>query len=346
MPTPLRRLAGLLVALLPATAFAQSLHIDIGGYLPAPLPSFGAVNGLSGTWNDVDMDSTNQVLVDLAGQPTAARVSWPAQGHFDDGWMETGRQVGRLLDDYQLVVGGVGAFSSWNITGLEDGVYRVTFYSKPTDEMQLEGITRFVVQGGERGSIECDSRAFQAFAGFRAGINFAQDYVTVSGGLLQWRVEVAEGPAAHFCGLQLEKLVPGDAHTYCQPKTNSLGCTPTLSWSGTPSLTSAGLLLRADNLRSSHPGMLVWSRWQNGMPHLSPTGLVCISRPFRRTVPRTSGGSPSGLDCTGSLDFLFDASFFTAAGLSAGDSVCCQFWTEEGPGVDGRTQGFTFVIAP
>lgn len=346
MPTPLRRLAGLLVALLPATAFAQSLHIDIGGYLPPPLPSFGAVNGLSGIWNDVDMDSANQVLVDLAGQPTAARVSWPAQGHFDDGWMETGRQVGRLLDDYQLVVGGVGAFSSWNITGLEDGVYRVTFYSKPTDEMQLEGITRFVVQDGERGSIECDSRAFQAFAGFRAGINFAQDYVTVSGGLLQWRVEVAEGPAAHFCGLQLEKLVPGDAHTYCQPKTNSLGCTPTLSWSGTPSLTSAGLLLRADNLRSSQPGMLVWSRWQNGMPHLSLTGLVCIARPFRRTPMSSSGGSASGLDCTGSHDFLFDASFFLAAGLSPGDSVCCQFWTQDGPGTDGRTAGFTFVIAP
>ena len=109
---------------------------------------------------------------------------------------------------------------------------------------------------------------------------------------------------------------------------------------------TTGLSLQAGNLRSSQPGMLVWSRWQNGMPHLSLTGLVCIARPFRRTPMSSSGGSASGLDCTGSHEFLFDASFFLAAGLSAGDSVCAQFWTQDGPGSDGRTEGFTFVIAP
>lgn len=328
-----------------ASATAQSLQLDIGSLLAAPPPTFSAVTGVTGTWNNVGSGASSLPLVGLQGQATSARVSWPSNG-FDDGWLELGGPLGRLFDDYQVLLGQPGDSSTWSLSGLEDGEYRVTYYSKPTDEMYLEGITRFVTLGGERGSVECDGRFFQGFAGFRAGINFAQDHVTVSGGTLTWRVEIAEGPAAHFCGMQLEKLVPGDAHTYCSAKTNSLGCTPTLSWSGTASLTSPGLLLRADNLRSSHPGMLVWSRWQNGMPHLSPTGLVCVARPFHRTTPRTSGGSASGLDCTGSLDFTFDASFFAAAGLSAGDSVCCQFWTEDGQGIDGRTQGFTFVIAP
>jgi hypothetical protein len=127
---------------------------------------------------------------------------------------------------------------------------------------------------------------------------------------------------------------------YCTAKTNSLGCVPTISGSGTPSATAgSGFDVSAAMVRNQKSGLLFYGL--NGRASTPfQGGTLCVATPVRRTPAVLSGGAPKPADdCSGVYTVDMNA-FATgagggnpAAGLTVpGTTVDCQFW--------GRDQGF------
>ncbi len=138
----------------------------------------------------------------------------------------------------------------------------------------------------------------------------------------------------------------------CTAKTNSLGCTPTISFSGVSSATvGSGFTLHAANVINRKSGLFTYSL--GGLQQVPfAGGTLCIRPPFRRTSLANSGGSGSGLDCTGSYAIDFNA--YIASGvdpaLVAGVTVDGQFWSRDpgfaAPNNVGLTQAAHFGVGP
>jgi hypothetical protein len=128
--------------------------------------------------------------------------------------------------------------------------------------------------------------------------------------------------------------------TYCTAKTNSLGCTPTISGSGLPSATAAsGFVVRGDAMRNQKPGVLLYSN--AGRAALPFSGaFLCVAGPIKRVSSLTSGGTPLPTnDCSGT--YQVDMNAFRSGALGgqpaaylsvSGTVIDCQFW--------GRDPGF------
>jgi hypothetical protein len=91
---------------------------------------------------------------------------------------------------------------------------------------------------------------------------------------------------------------------YCTAKLNSLACTPSIGWSGTPSATAgSGFTLSTINVINNKPGLYFYGN--SGRAAIAfQGGFLCVSAPVRRSVASGSGGNPPPNDCTGvySLD--------------------------------------------
>jgi hypothetical protein len=136
------------------------------------------------------------------------------------------------------------------------------------------------------------------------------------------------------------QLVPSaDVTIYCTAKTNSLGCVPTIGFTGTSSASAGlGFTLSAVNVINNKPGLMIYSnQGQAATPFLG--GLLCMNPPVRRSVQLNSGGNPPPNDCSGT--YSIDVNLFTVGGLGgtpagylsiAGTVVDAQFW--------GRDNGF------
>ncbi|HTF88321.1 MAG TPA: VCBS repeat-containing protein, partial [Planctomycetota bacterium] len=123
-----------------------------------------------------------------------------------------------------------------------------------------------------------------------------------------------------------------DPSTYCTAKLNSLGCLPSIGWSGFPSASSSsGFTIHAANVRNRKPGLLLYGGGRNAVPFSS--GVLCLRSPFQRSIAVQSGGSPSGNDCTGV--YQLDMNAFASGALGGnpspvlsvvGRAIACQFW--------------------
>jgi hypothetical protein len=127
---------------------------------------------------------------------------------------------------------------------------------------------------------------------------------------------------------------------YCVAKVNSLGCSPTISGTGTPSATAPnGFIVSCSFVRNQKNGLLFYS--VTG-PASSPfqNGTLCVAAQIKRTGSQNSGGSPiPNNDCSGvwAIDMnTFAQSPGPPAPLAAlkvpGTNVYCQWW--------GRDPGF------
>ena len=133
---------------------------------------------------------------------------------------------------------------------------------------------------------------------------------------------------------------PNPGSTYCVAKVNSLGCTPTIGFTGTPKAGQlSGYVISGSNVRNGKPGLMLYSvNGQNSAPFSG--GTLCVATPLKRTTPLTSGGNPAPAnDCSGvyQIDFSsFAAGLLGGTPLPAlsnpGQVVNAQFW--------GRDQGF------
>jgi hypothetical protein len=118
---------------------------------------------------------------------------------------------------------------------------------------------------------------------------------------------------------------------YCTAKTNALGCVSSIYCDGVPMASfPEGFELRAANVLNQKLGMLLYSTWTlAAQPRQG--GTLCIKQPIHRTPSQSTGGSPTGSDCTGSLSFEFNA--WIASGLdprlAAARQVWAQFWSRD-----------------
>jgi Tol biopolymer transport system component len=144
---------------------------------------------------------------------------------------------------------------------------------------------------------------------------------------------------------------PTSPRTYCAAKPNSLGCTPSIAFTGSPSVSAGtGFLIAAVNVLSQKPGLLAYGLSGSWMLPFQG-GWLCVAPPLQRTPVQLSGGNlPS--DCSGTYSFDFNA--WIAAGadpaLVAGQDVWSQYWSRDPgfapPSSTGLTDALSFTISP
>ncbi len=132
----------------------------------------------------------------------------------------------------------------------------------------------------------------------------------------------------------------GNPGVYCVAKNNSLGCTPSIGSSGTPSSTAtSGFTISAAQVRNNKPGLLLYGSSGRATTPFQG-GILCIQPPIKRSVAVNSGGTLAPIsDCSGV--YALDLNSF-AQGLlggtpaaflrTSGTTVDTQYW--------GRDPGF------
>ncbi len=166
------------------------------------------------------------------------------------------------------------------------------------------------------------------------------------------QVVLASGPAS---GMGVSNAWPLDPAgcpppaTYCAAKSNSQGCLPTIGFSGAPSASApSGFLIEASNVINRRTGLLLYAYAPGSAPFQG--GILCLSGALKRTPPQNSGGSPSGIDCSGSFSFDFNASIASGVDplLLPGTAVYAQYVYRDPPSSFGwgMSEALAFTICP
>ncbi len=156
-----------------------------------------------------------------------------------------------------------------------------------------------------------------------------------------WELRIydwAMGDTGNLAGWSMDLNGPLTAPVvYCTGKINSLGCTPSMGFTGNPSATcNSGFQLWAINEINNKPGLLIYSEFGRESKVFGLGGILCIKAPVRKAKGLNSGGNlPPAADCSGvySIDF----NMFTQGGLGLpptpaaflkipGQRVTAQFW--------------------
>jgi hypothetical protein len=140
----------------------------------------------------------------------------------------------------------------------------------------------------------------------------------------------------------------GAIATYGTAKVNSLGCTPTIGWSGCPSATSnAPFLVTASNVLNQRQGLMFYGYAPTAVPYSG--GFRLVAAPIKRSPIMNSAGNPASVsDCSGNYAYDMNAriQLGTDPNLVVGATVCCQYWTRDPAdsfGI-GLTDALSFVI--
>ncbi len=173
----------------------------------------------------------------------------------------------------------------------------------------------------------------------------------------------ADGRTIAFAS-QASNLVPGDSGlivdifvrecdvasptVYCTAKTGGSGCTPAVSFLGTPSASAtSGFLVCADALVGGQPALVLYAT-RPAYARALGSGVLCLQPPLVR-APALAAGGTSGA-CDGSIDF--DVNAWSASGvgpaLAAGESGYAQVWGRDSTDPLGGilSEAVAFLIAP
>jgi hypothetical protein len=158
-------------------------------------------------------------------------------------------------------------------------------------------------------------------------------------------VETTNNPTGEIRGqLELEFV---NAQPYCTAKANSQACTPTIGFTGTPTLSGADNFdINATNVLNQSMSALYWSPLPDNAPFLN--GTMCLSAPPPGTSNllgvEFSAGTVGPPDCTGNPNFDFTHAQMTALGLTPGDVVFLQYWYRDITQSDGTGFGSTDAL--
>ena len=138
---------------------------------------------------------------------------------------------------------------------------------------------------------------------------------------------------------------------YCDGKTNSAGCVPTIEFAGAPTLSGPDDFVVSSNLMPNHViGTLVWGLAPASTPFAG--GTLCVQSPTLGSFGgQVSGGNPGvSSDCSGSFSFDVKQAFFAAHGLIAGTALYLQLLARDPgfapPDAVALSDALTFVIQP
>ena len=138
-------------------------------------------------------------------------------------------------------------------------------------------------------------------------------------------------------------------NSYCTAKPNSLGCSPAMGYSGTPTLTGPDdFHVTATNELNNKYGIMIWSHGSNNLPFMG--GVLCVAPPIVRTPVQDSGGNTPPLDCSGTYFFHFSQAYMASKLIPSGMQLYAQYWSRD-PGFlppfnVGLTDGLRFVVGP
>ncbi|MCE9594880.1 MAG: PQQ-dependent sugar dehydrogenase [Planctomycetes bacterium] len=163
--------------------------------------------------------------------------------------------------------------------------------------------------------------------------------------------DIANGTSfdANNDGIPDECQCPVAPAVYCTAKVNSQLCVPIIAFSGVPKVGSAlPFNVTASEMLNKKSGLLFYGQLPLGAPFQG--GHLCVKSPTKRTAVQNSGGSPTGLDCTGT--YAYDFNVLIAAGtdpnLIAGNAVYAQYWARDNgfaaPNNTSLTDAVSFTI--
>lgn len=133
--------------------------------------------------------------------------------------------------------------------------------------------------------------------------------------------------------------------TYCTAKLNSQGCTPSISFAGAPSASSAAAFdIACSNAINQKAGTLFYGWAAASTPFQG--GVKCVQSPVRRTGVQNSGGSSSSDDCSGVLTYDFNARIRSGVdtALVPGATVYAQYWYRDGADPAGFGTGLSDAL--
>ena len=320
----------LALAALSLPSSAQGFNLDIGQYNAAPSAAYSAGSGQAGFWNRMTVVGGAR-LKDLTGTQTTATVVATDALHFAFGF----DNPNTFGDDELLLDGGHDGALTLLFSGLDVGSYDVFTYAFAPDN-HTNYLTAVAVTGSSDpqqivGGVD--------WTGTHAlGDTFARHRVDASSGSIEIVCTISNLYAT-INGVQIVPVSPGPVG-YCTAKTNSLGCTPTISATGASSATAAsGFVIESQSNRNQRPGLLIYgSTGRTAIPFHG--GILCVAAPVRRTPGLSSGGaSLPTQDCSGVFSIDLNAFAQGALGgnpapalLVPGTVVDAQFW--------GRDPGF------
>jgi hypothetical protein len=113
--------------------------------------------------------------------------------------------------------------------------------------------------------------------------------------------------------------------SYCTAKTNSLGCAPTIGYSGLPRMSGPdNFHVTASNVYNRKFGIAYWGLANANTPFHG--GTLCVANPLKFGPPSSSGGTaPPVNDCSGTYSIFVSQSFLSSHGLTPGTAGYVQF---------------------
>jgi len=146
--------------------------------------------------------------------------------------------------------------------------------------------------------------------------------------------------------------IPKKPTVYCTAKPDSLGCAPSLSWSGTPSASAgSGFDVTYGPVPGNSFGLYIFSlSGPANPPTQGPFGFLCLpATSIQRTFSNFSGGTFGSCDGAYTIDFnQYIQDPGAPAALGAGSTVDMQVWYRDpaNPGGANLSNAISFLVCP
>jgi hypothetical protein len=213
-------------------------------------------------------------------------------------------------------VAAIGDVDGDGTTELAVGGYAYAFLSANSDGMLS------VLSGGDGHEI---GRVLGSSYGERLGWSLAGVGDVDGNGKLDFVTGASAANGAFGLARVYTTDTPMPPSKYCKPKMNSQGCVPTFASSGSLSLSGPDdFNVSAANVINKKWGLFIWSSTAQGVPFQN--GTLCVGAPQKRSGSVFSGGSSTGADCSGVMNYHFDHATMLAKGLTAGSMFVMQAW--------------------